>query len=983
MTKKVLRKLITFCIVIVVLSATPVFAVDGNDMASTVGNSEVISKLSAENDKPIRVGYYPTFNDMIVDLDSMNNKGYGYEVFQKISEISGLEFEFVPVEGNMIDAVNSGYVDVGGLMTRSDERRAQVQYSEYPFSKTYLGLMSKDMEVGYRDVEAIDGKSVAAYDQNVGVEVLDDFCEMNNISVNYVYGEARTYMDQEADYYITYSEDPSALELNNVLNLGVYNLYLISSFENSSLMEVIDSEYFKVINSEGSFFMELEEKYLGDHVEINHRGLTNEELEILRQRPLEVGYVTGFAPLSYTNDEGEPDGALVEVLDSYAARYNFEVNYHPYSLTEPAEKHKDFDILLTMYGEGNSEYENYEVTDPFYEIPMYAIINHSSINTTVIDEILDSDVKIGLLPYSTIDLDSFAAASSKVKLHEYNDWHELLDGFAAGDVELLICTESATTYTEVYFDDIYTSTVPIDVATPMRFFINKDISDEYVPIFNIMVDKYSDRDYEAIIETNANENLPNAQTGFFEFVAKNWYYFVFLFFIIGVSFIAVHYRGKISQKEALIESYNKDQLTGLLSIRKFSEIVDETLEKNEVDEYEVISLDIDMFKTINTHFSIEKGTNIIVTIGDVLKKVFANTEGKVSRRAVDQFLIFRPVNEGGTIQQIYKADILPAVQANLGEKYKFSMSFGNAIAKAGETKGTSLIGQADNARAAGKTLHKTTFITFDEKMRKEYEEKIDITLRMEQALEDKEFVVEYQPKIDFNTLRIGGAEALVRWKPKDGRKMYPDAFIPVFEENGFIPELDLYVLDEVCKFIKVNRDKIKIPRISVNFSAHTVLTDDIVDRALGILKNHEIEHELIELELTESAVEIDSARFIDVVKDFKELGISISIDDFGAGVSSLNRISEIEADVLKLDKAFFGENSGENKSSVVVADVIHMAKHLNMKVVAEGVETADQSTWLKNIGCDYAQGYYFAKPMSVENFKEILIEEKEYEIEIE
>ncbi len=978
--KRILSVIATVCVATVMLSAVVVSGYEGN-YKPTVGEN-IISGNSTRSDfnDPVRVGYFTTFNDIIVDADSLNNKGYGFEVFQKISENSGIQFEFVPIEGSMIDAVKSGYVDVGGFMTRSDARREEVVYSENPYTKTYLALMSKDMDIAYGDVSAIDGKTVAVYDESLGIEILDEFCEENNISVNYVYDTAESYMGKEADFYVTYSEDPSALELNNVLNMGVYNLYLISNFENEQLMEALDDEYYKVINSEGSFFMELEEKYLGGHVEISHRGLTTKEIEILRQRPLEVGYVTGFAPLSYTNEKGEPDGALVEVLNSYAARYGFEVNYHPYSLDEPSAEYNGYDILLTMYGEGNSVYENYSVTDPYYEIPMYAVINHDAVETTVRSDILESDVKVGTLPYNTLDFKSFLSVSPNINLEYYTDWHELLDSFAAGNVDLLICTESATTYTEVYFDDMYTSTIPIDVSNPMRFFINKDISDEYVPIFNVIMDKYSDSDYEAIIETNANKILPNNQTGFFEFIAINWHYFLLMLLIIGLCFSAIHYRGKISRNEAIIESYNKDQLTGLLSIRKFSEIVDETLEKSKVGEYEVISFDIDMFKTINTHFSIEMGTSIIVAIGDALKKFFANTEAVVSRRAVDQFLIFRPLNEGGTIQEIYEEDILPAIQANLGEKYKISMSFGNAIVSEMKMKGTSLIGQADNARVAGKTLHKTTFVTFDEKMRKQYDEKIDITLRMEQALEEHEFFVEYQPKIEFDTLRIGGAEALVRWTPKDGGKKYPDAFIPVFEENGFIPHLDLYVLDEVCKFIKVNKEKMEMPRISVNLSAYTVLSDDIVARVADILKENVIEHELIELELTESAIETDSARFIETVHIFKELGLAISIDDFGAGVSSLNRISEIEADVLKLDKAFFGDEPGENKSSVVVTDVIHMAKHLNMRVVAEGVETEKQATWLKKLGCDYAQGYYFAKPMSEESFKKILIEEKVYKI---
>ncbi len=139
---------------------------------------------------------------------------------------------------------------------------------------------------------------------------------------------------------------------------------------------------------------------------------------------------------------------------------------------------------------------------------------------------------------------------------------------------------------------------------------------------------------------------------------------------------------------------------------------------------------------------------------------------------------------------------------------------------------------------------------------------------------------------------------------------------------------------------------------------------------------------MIELELTESAVEANTEMFLSTVKRFKKLGFSIAIDDFGAGVSSLNRLSAVEADILKLDKAFFDLKDQGGNSTIVVKDVINMAKHLNMKVVAEGVETAAQAMWLQGVGCDYAQGYYFAKPMNVEDFKELLISEKEYKISL-
>ncbi len=980
--KRLFSILIAICIVVVMLPIMAVFASAENSTVLSEDENTNVDATSFDFSKPIRVGYYSTFDDMIVDIDSLNNKGYGYEVFQKISDYSGLKFEFVPIADSMLEAVESGYVDVGGFNTRSDERREQVLYSENPFSKTYIALMTKDMSTTYADLEAIDGKTVAVYDENVGVENLDIFCEENGISVEYIYGETETYMEQEADLFITYSEDPTSHDLNNILNLGVYNLYLITSYENADLMELIDDSFWEVIHTEGNFFMELEGKYLSENIEVTHRGLTQRELDILRQRPLEVGYVTGFSPISYVNEQGEPDGVMADILNEFAERYDFEVNYHPYSLEETQEKHENFDILLTLYGESEHENEHYTSADTFHEIQMYAIINNERLDVTSLQEIVEKSPKIGSLPYLTIDFDAFIEVNSKVEFDFYNNWHVLLDDLAAGNVDMLICTESAATYTEIYFEDLDISAMYTDTVVPMKFFINHSIADEYVPIFNVMSDRISEREYTAIIETNSNEALPEIETGFWEFAMENWYYFAVVLFIIVVGFIALYYKGQIEKKEALLKSYNTDPMTGLMTINKFRVTTEEIIKKAKPGEYEMISFDVDMFKTINTHFSTDRGTAVIVAIADALKRTFEGTDVVISRRTADQFLILRRVDECGAMRDIYNTDILQAIKDTINEKYKVSLSFGNVIVDDVKAKITALIGQADNARLEGKSKHKTTFITFDDTMRKQYDNKINITFRMEQALKDNEFIVEYQPKIDFNTLKLGGAEALVRWAPKFGEKIYPDEFIPVFEENGFISYLDLFVLKEVCKCIKENCYKMDIPRISVNLSAHTVLSNYIVSRVSDTLAIYDVDASMIELELTESAVEANTDAFLATVKKFKELGFSISIDDFGAGVSSLNRLSAVEADILKLDKAFFDLKDQGAKSTVVVTDVINMAKHLDMKVVAEGVETAAQALWLQKIGCDYAQGFYFAKPMSEKDFKELLISDKEYSISL-
>ncbi len=498
----------------------------------------------------------------------------------------------------------------------------------------------------------------------------------------------------------------------------------------------------------------------------------------------------------------------------------------------------------------------------------------------------------------------------------------------------------------------------------------------YIALSIILVAISSLNSFNIFAYSNAVSNTvilsAEQNTGF----GSTWYYYVIGALLVAIVVIVL----LLIKTKAHVKQSNTDELTGFPTVSMFKQAVDEQLKGARAKEYELISLDIDIFKIINTHFSTEKGDQVIVAMAKAIQKGYDGKFALITRATGDRFFILRKAYESDPIDFIYRKDISPAISEVLGEKYHFTMSFGKILIKDISESSSSLISKAETAREKGKTSHETTFIEFDDNMNKSYQEKVNITFRMEQALKDKEFKIEYQPKVNFETMELAGAEALVRWYPKLGDPIYPESFIPIFEENGFISTLDLYVLEEACKFVKANKNKMKVPRIAVNLSAQTILTGNIAEKVHGIISKYFIERSSIELEVTESAVESDTDTFLKKIAQLKKLGCIISIDDFGAGVSSLNRLSSIEADILKLDKTFFDVKDKNNKNKIVVSDVIKMAKHLHMMVVAEGVETYAQAVFLKVSKCDFAQGYFFDKPMSEEDFIKLVQSEKTYAI---
>ena len=249
----------------------------------------------------------------------------------------------------------------------------------------------------------------------------------------------------------------------------------------------------------------------------------------------------------------------------------------------------------------------------------------------------------------------------------------------------------------------------------------------------------------------------------------------------------------------------------------------------------------------------------------------------------------------------------------------------------------------------------------------------DIESHMEEALENKEFKVYLQPKYSPEGGRMGGAEALVRWISPTSGFISPGEFIPIFEKNTFIIQLDEYMLEEVCKLQRMWLDEGKtLVPISVNISRIHLLDEGLILMILHIVDYYKLPHDCIELELTESAFFDDKKKLIHTVEELKKNGFVVSMDDFGSGYSSLNTLKDLPFDVVKLDGEFFRKMEDQTRSRIIIEDTITLAKHLELQVVAEGIEEKEQVEFLKSMGCDLIQGYYFAKPMPAEEFGKLL-----------
>ena len=283
-----------------------------------------------------------------------------------------------------------------------------------------------------------------------------------------------------------------------------------------------------------------------------------------------------------------------------------------------------------------------------------------------------------------------------------------------------------------------------------------------------------------------------------------------------------------------------------------------------------------------------------------------------------------------------------------------------------------LVDRAIIAQSLVKGSYTKRFNYYTEELRKNLLTEQEIIGMMRAGLRDEQFAIYYQPQYDHATGMLVGAEALVRWQHPEKGLISPGLFIPVFEKNGFITQLDLYVFEKVCQFLRFCLDEgMVIVPISTNLTRHDFFYPNFIDTLEGIRKKYDIPPEFIRLEITES-VALGNSQFInEAMERLHSYGYVVEMDDFGSGYSSLNILKDIDFDIIKLDMRFLENGQDEtNRGGTILSSVVRMVNWLGVPVIAEGVETVSQANFLKSIGCNYIQGFLYSKPLPEDEYKQ-------------
>ena len=439
-----------------------------------------------------------------------------------------------------------------------------------------------------------------------------------------------------------------------------------------------------------------------------------------------------------------------------------------------------------------------------------------------------------------------------------------------------------------------------------------------------------------------------------------------LFFIILLQMM-INYRNIVSME---ILAYT-DEVTGGYNLNYFKFKAPELIDGNSENHYVINRFDIANFRYLNEAYGHVSADEILRNIPEQFDKIYSKKE-LCARINSDQFIALI-LNDAEMEEKNRRFEkIIGDMAKESGVKYPIRFKRGIYKVRKEDYNIDIMIDHANAARKSLKGGEKNLEVLYSESIIHDMKKVDTIVSEMQPALNQGEFKPYLQPKWDIVNNRITGAEILVRWIKKDGNIIYPSDFIPIFEQNGFIEKLDFYMLEKLCEKLREYKQSglYNIVPISINQSRILLSNPEYLKNVERIMNRYDTSIEDIQIEITESVFFNDREKMISVIDQLKEMGLTLCMDDFGSGYSSLNLLKDIPFDILKIDKDFFSEAETSRDTVIIMKHVVEMAHELGIKVVCEGVETEKQVNMLKGIGCKMVQGYFYGKPIPFDEFME-------------
>ena len=919
----------------------------------------------------IKIGYQPNYGVINTPV-VRGSEGFGFEYFLKIEEYTDYKFEYIPLSWNDgLELLKNGEIDLLGPAAMTEERKETYEFIETPFGEESLNLYSSiNADFKYKNLTELNKLTIGMVEGTAYLEEIEDYKEKYNLDLSIKYIDCdkvhEYFKNNEIDLYL----EGSLFKIDSVKLIDARSreeFYFMATKGQKDLCNTINNAMAE-IRAENPYFKEiLWNKYYGDTPRAS-KEITQQELLVLEEKNnYTVGYHVDLAPLSYKNDNNLPSGYAIDIMNILAKKMDITITYVPLhdKTNDIPSENLDFNLCPI-----DDDCVKHGYISTPYDVQDIMLLTRSDITQ-------QKDVKeILFLDYAAINLEEFLEPYINANIHPVKNEKE---AFKIEDEYNIDCRIASSVRSQMIVNSNSKEKYNINllgIDLPVGIIVSSNLPEEIRSALNKTIKSLTDYEIKEIILASTSSLKEKITLS--KFLQLYWRGIVSILVFFSFSFLFFYLRAVIKNSKKLRNLVEFNQLTGLLSFEKTKQEIEKKLKIASPSEYYIITFDIDNMKHINQVYGYKKGNEVLCAIADNIRQR-ASKDSLLCHIQDDVFLIFGNDNKIfklGTDNPLFGEISLEEERNTLGIQIPFHTSTGIYFIDDPTENIDYMLTCVRKARKISKKTHGTTTTIYSKELRLQAEKETEIYISMENAIKAKEFFIVIQPKIELKTKKLVGGEVLVRWKKKDGTFFYPDEFIPLFEKNNFIATLDKYVFNEACNFI--SSSEVQIPCLSINVSVVTVLKTNFIEQYMSILNSYNLSPKQFEIEITESALAKDSNAITKIADTLQNLGFKISVDDFGKGESSLTRIKELNVDVIKLDKEFLGKNMEDKKGIAVISNIISLGNSLELLTLAEGIETKKELDLLINLNCDLGQGYYFDKPLMIDDFLRKVKEYEEY-----
>lgn len=925
----------------------------------------------------IRIGYYED-GDYMSRNSNGNYVGFNFEYLQQIAKYTGWDYEIVDAKSftAAINMLIAGEIDLLPGLYYTEERAQDILFPDSAMCNIYttLNLRSDDTRYDYEDFTSFEGMKVGVIRDSVDAENFNTYCKTNNIKAEiFPYGETQDLLDALDDHTL------DAIAITHLGKNSTYRsiaqfspnpIYMAVSKKRTDLLTQLNATLNRIKLRDPNYDIKLYEKYFSVSTAQEPVFTQSEKNFIRESSPINVVYSSNRTPLSYTNPAtGQFSGVVADLFTIISDTTGLRFSYIPkenYTDMLGAVKDGSAQVIASVANDYLWSSQNHLSTTSYFLRAPVAMISANR----------QTDSPVLALAEGSFLSEYIAGDNKDKKILYYDSVADCFEALANGDADI---TYSNTYIAEYLLSDPRYELFSIITMTNYSDEISIGLSSSSDPRLFSILDKvlqYTSNDEinELVLKNSLSSHSVTWNDLLYQYPLQTMLLILFVFILV-ISVFSYILITKSRNHRKFEKIMYLDDLTNIWNLNKFRLETEQILWDPGNRSYAFIYADINQFKTINDTFGFAEGDQLLRDFANILRDNIQEGEC-CARVSADQFVLMLRYEDWEQLTERTKAmdQQMNRILVEANKTYRLIIIFGVYLTQDTDTQDVSqMLDLANYARRSAKITHKSLTIKYDENMRQDELNQRKLANVMHAALDHNEFIPYFQPKYNMADHTIIGSEALVRWIDSNKELKSPGSFIPFFEKNGFVVEIDLCIYTNVCRIIRSWIDRgIDVTPVSCNFSRLHFRNEDFPQTLCEIADRYQVPHEYLELEITESVVMENKERVLDYLNRLKKLNFLISIDDFGSGYSSLGMLQYLTVDVIKLDRSFLQEGIAKKRMRTIIQGIIKVIHGLNISIICEGVENKEQAEMLMEMGCHRAQGFYYARPMPLEEFEDLI-----------